>query len=217
MSNIAMDWAVRQAIRGPAKAVLLALANRHNSKTGRCDPCLETLAFDAGVAVSTVKVALQRLMEAGLLSLRRRRKAGKQTSSAFWLHLDVLIEKALQRVSGGDLRSRETAPVRSRETAANRNSRTVREDYSQQKGYSREEPVSVGDTRDRGSSLLADGRPTNIVTVDFRRKPCPTDASTAGSLDPRIHARTPLDTTSSTGSRPGVATTPWPPRNGGNG
>ncbi len=57
-------------------AVLKALLfGFHNVATGRCDPGYDALARVAGVARSTVAVALARLEEAGLIG-RTRRQAG---------------------------------------------------------------------------------------------------------------------------------------------
>ncbi len=47
----------------------------HNAATGRCDPGYNALARLAGVARSTVAVALERLEAAGLI-VRTRRQAG---------------------------------------------------------------------------------------------------------------------------------------------
>ena len=55
------------------RALLFAFAN---IATGRCDPSYDTLARAAGVARSTVAVALGRLEAAGLLE-RVRRQAGR--------------------------------------------------------------------------------------------------------------------------------------------
>ena len=41
-------WAISVKVRGPAKAVLLALAIRADRKTGECWPSLRTLADDSG-------------------------------------------------------------------------------------------------------------------------------------------------------------------------
>ncbi len=64
------------AVKRTGLAVLKALLfGFHNVATGRCDPGYDALARVAGVARSTVAVALARLEAAGLI-VRTRRQAG---------------------------------------------------------------------------------------------------------------------------------------------
>ncbi len=64
------------AVKRTGLAVLKALLfGFHNVATGRCDPGYDALARLAGVARSTVAVALARLEAAGLI-VRTRRQAG---------------------------------------------------------------------------------------------------------------------------------------------
>ena len=62
------------------KALLFGFAN---IVTGRCDPSFDTLARAAGVAHSTVAVALRRLEEAGLLARVRRQVGMTRSSNAY--------------------------------------------------------------------------------------------------------------------------------------
>jgi DNA-binding transcriptional ArsR family regulator len=65
-------------------AVLRALLFHFaNVITGRCDPCYDTLARAAGVARSTVAVALRRLEAAGLLTRIRRQVGLIRHSNAY--------------------------------------------------------------------------------------------------------------------------------------
>ena len=57
------------------KMVLLMLANRVNSDTGRCDPSMERLAEDCGMSRTSVKQAIRQLKDAGLI-LAHERKVG---------------------------------------------------------------------------------------------------------------------------------------------
>jgi hypothetical protein len=66
MSNQAIDWALKQNIKGSRKAVLFALANRANSN-GICWPGLSTLAQEAGYSRSTVIEATKALEKLGLI------------------------------------------------------------------------------------------------------------------------------------------------------
>jgi hypothetical protein len=54
-------------IKGPPRAVLMALADRAND-SGKCWPSLATIAKDAGVCLSSVKVALRKLRASGLVT-----------------------------------------------------------------------------------------------------------------------------------------------------
>jgi len=57
----------RSIVRGPARAVLMALADRAND-FGKCWPSHATIARDSGVCVSTVKTALRNLRAAGFVT-----------------------------------------------------------------------------------------------------------------------------------------------------
>lgn len=57
----------RSTVRGPARAVLMALADRAND-SGKCWPSHATIARDSGVCVSTVKTALRNLRAAGFVT-----------------------------------------------------------------------------------------------------------------------------------------------------
>ena len=72
MSNQAINWAISQPIRGPKKAVLVALANRANKDSRQCWPSHKLIASEAGVAVSTAKKALNGLRERGLIDWTQR-------------------------------------------------------------------------------------------------------------------------------------------------
>lgn len=84
-------------------AVLRALVMTfHNRYSGRCDPSLDTLAAAAGVSRSTVVVALQRLLRAGIIAWTRRmvriRKAGvvtlRQASNAYRVVAALPVHRA---------------------------------------------------------------------------------------------------------------------------
>jgi DNA-binding MarR family transcriptional regulator len=69
-------------------AVLKALLfTFQNVATGRCDPSFDALARAAGVARSTVAVALQRLEAAGLLERIRRQAGSVRASNAYVFRL----------------------------------------------------------------------------------------------------------------------------------
>lgn len=57
----------------PARLVLLALANRHNQETGRCDPSISTLCDDTQVAERTVRKALRELEKLKLITTTERK------------------------------------------------------------------------------------------------------------------------------------------------
>ncbi|MDF2529225.1 MAG: hypothetical protein K0Q57_105 [Gammaproteobacteria bacterium] len=67
MSNQAIDWALKQNVKGSRKAVLFALANRANSN-GICWPGLSTLAQEAGYSRSTVIESTKALEKLGLIN-----------------------------------------------------------------------------------------------------------------------------------------------------
>ena len=78
MSTRGLIWVTQEVKRlGPgvssaAKLVLLALANRHNWETGRCDPSVQTIADDLGLDDRTVRRGLRQLEEAGSIRTEHR-------------------------------------------------------------------------------------------------------------------------------------------------
>jgi hypothetical protein len=72
MSNRALQWAFRLPVTGAAKAVLLALADCLNDRTGRCNPSHATLALHAGVDERTVRRACASLQESHLVETIER-------------------------------------------------------------------------------------------------------------------------------------------------
>src|SRR5690348_8148643 len=65
MSHKATDWAWEQPVRGVRQHVLLALAERANSKTWQCNPSLPELAARTGLGESTIRGHLRAMEEAG--------------------------------------------------------------------------------------------------------------------------------------------------------
>ena len=72
MSNEAINWALEQDIHGPAKPVLLVLANRADSN-GYCWPAHSLIAKDSGFSPTTVRNALGKLREEGLINWKQQR------------------------------------------------------------------------------------------------------------------------------------------------
>lgn len=75
MSAEHVGWAFRQKGLAPTrKFVLVALADRCNKDTLRCDPTVSRLAEDTGLGERAVRQALTDLCGAGLLARHRPRK-----------------------------------------------------------------------------------------------------------------------------------------------
>lgn len=88
MSNDALNWAVKQEIRGPAKAVLNSLANRASPGTAQCWPSHARISQETGFTVSTVKVALNKLKKLELIEWTNRLDAqGSLTSNLYTLQI----------------------------------------------------------------------------------------------------------------------------------
>jgi len=69
------DWAFEQQAGSlPNKAVLMALAIRHNDETGKCCPSVSKLAEDVEGCNATVRKALKALCAQGLIARKRRRR-----------------------------------------------------------------------------------------------------------------------------------------------
>lgn len=78
MSLAALDWAFRLPLKGPRKAVLLALAN-HADEQGRCYPGLDRLALYAGVDQRSARRALRELETVGAIATEQSK--GRHHSS----------------------------------------------------------------------------------------------------------------------------------------
>ncbi len=88
MSNKAIDWAVCQDIKAPAKCVLLVLANRANTEL-QCWPSHKTIGFESGFGETSVKRALRKLRDEGLISWKHRTDGqGGISSNLYSLILD---------------------------------------------------------------------------------------------------------------------------------
>lgn len=91
MSNVAINWAIQQALQAPEKPVLLALANRANNK-GIAFPGMRSMAFDLGISERTVSRAIKRLEEKGLITrkLQHNRK-GQYPHNSYTLNMVVIL------------------------------------------------------------------------------------------------------------------------------
>ena len=81
MCNDTLNMAKKLPIKAPAKSVLLMLADRKNSDTGRCYPSIDTLAFDCGLNSRTVIRAVKELSEIGVILADKTK--GKSTHYEF--------------------------------------------------------------------------------------------------------------------------------------
>jgi biotin operon repressor len=84
-----LAWAYEIDVKGPAKAVLVSLADQADSE-GSCFPGQALLAKMTGYSVKTIERSLKRLEDAGLITRIRRNTAdGYRTSDRFYLHPEV--------------------------------------------------------------------------------------------------------------------------------
>jgi DNA-binding transcriptional ArsR family regulator len=83
MSAEHVGWAFRQPLPATRKFVLVALADRCNKDTLRCDPSISRLADDTGLDRSTVIRALDALEADGYVKRvpRRKQDGGQSTNS----------------------------------------------------------------------------------------------------------------------------------------
>lgn len=82
-----MTWATEQQLRAIDKLVLIMLANYANHHTGQCNPSHETLAGECGMSKSTLKAAIARLEDAGLVTIQRRSADGVSLPNQYNLAL----------------------------------------------------------------------------------------------------------------------------------
>jgi len=90
----AMTWAVNQELKTNEKMVLVMLANRCNSDTGRCDPSHKRLANDCGMSKATLKRCIERLVDAGFLRVNRREMNGVSLPNQY----DLILSAGVQTI-----------------------------------------------------------------------------------------------------------------------
>jgi hypothetical protein len=78
--------------------VLMALADRYNQTSGRCDPGVTTIATDAMVSVRTVQMALLHLSSLGLIEVIKR----ENLTSQYHLKFDVRITETETSEEGAE-------------------------------------------------------------------------------------------------------------------
>lgn len=86
MSVAATNWAWAQPVGGAEKLVLLALAHRHHTRTGQCNPSVETLALMVKLSERAVQYALRGLEERGLIEPAGSRKGGRAKAVSWCLN-----------------------------------------------------------------------------------------------------------------------------------
>lgn len=74
MSIQALRWAWKQSVKGPAKIVLVRLAD-HADKSHSWNPSIQGLAEDCGLSARTVQRALVQLYGLELVTIQRRQRA----------------------------------------------------------------------------------------------------------------------------------------------
>lgn len=85
-----MAWAVEQRLPATKKIVLLMLANRSNSDTGKCVPKIKTLAEDCGLSESACKASLKDLADLGFITVIPRFYEGQQLPNQYQLNIAPL-------------------------------------------------------------------------------------------------------------------------------
>lgn len=84
MSAEHVGWAFRQPLPATRKFVLVALADRCNKDTLRCDPSMSRVAEDTGLDRSTVIRAIAALVEDGYITkVERTRQNGSASTNAY--------------------------------------------------------------------------------------------------------------------------------------
>lgn len=93
MSIQAVAWALDQHIDdAAAKLVLIAIANRVNTKSGDCYPTIGTVCEDASQSRSTVQRKLSMLVSLGLMTkLPTSDQSGRQMANRYRLNFEVRL------------------------------------------------------------------------------------------------------------------------------
>jgi hypothetical protein len=89
MSIAANKWAWSQTLDAGIKLTLLALADHHNGKSGKCCPSQESLAEKTGHSVDTIQRHLKALISAKLIKRQRQYRNSYRTADAYTLALSM--------------------------------------------------------------------------------------------------------------------------------
>lgn len=92
-------------LKGNNKLVMLCLADFANDE-GYCYPSIETIARKSGIAESTTKGVIKRLVEDGILQKKQRSKLGDSgrrvaTSNAYYLNIGKIVSGAYESLDSG--------------------------------------------------------------------------------------------------------------------
>lgn len=133
-----MAWAAEQTTGSPTrKAVLLALANDANTKTGLCCPDIPTISYSTELSEKTVKRALVDLVAAGFISRTRKRRDDGTLSRYFYT-----FSQGTLTTSPGD---------------------SVSSDQGSESPHKNQEQSSNQETFEAAPRRAPSGRPRNIV------------------------------------------------------
>lgn len=92
MSFEAFAWAARQRVTSTQKLVLLMLAERHNKDTGQCRPSHDTLADDCGLSRRSVIDQIQKLAQAGYITILARANGNVKLANQYLLNFHFGIQ-----------------------------------------------------------------------------------------------------------------------------
>ncbi len=156
MSVSAVRWAIEQKTGdATAKSVLRILAWHHNPETGLCCPSLATLQDECDIkSVNTVKSALKRLIELGLVSFEREIANGAIKRTHYALHgFDPSKTDGVSAIDGGSNIDRGSIADRGSNTDGGdyqdltlpsvKNCSTVRQNLTPKEKVEREEKVDI--------------------------------------------------------------------------
>jgi hypothetical protein len=99
MSIAALNWAFNQPIAGPAKAVLIVLAD-HVDQDGWCWPTIARLSFRSGFDERSVQRSLRQLATAGLVLVQAGTGRGHASRYRLLHNLDVQPEAPPKHANG---------------------------------------------------------------------------------------------------------------------
>lgn len=81
-SRAAWSHIAANKISIPARLVILALANRHNQETGRCDPSVARICLDTKLSERAVRLALRELEKCrAIQTVHRQQRTGLGTKN----------------------------------------------------------------------------------------------------------------------------------------
>lgn len=166
MGMNAINWMAKQKTGDDkSKSALFWLAFHMNDKTGECFPSISTLQAEMEVkSDNTVRSALRRLRDAGLISWERETKDGLTVKTNYHLHMNGSMAEGTS-ASNGTSTIAVPQPLREGTSTVEGGTSTIAGGVPQPLRTNREIEQGINKERNRESSMRTSGDSSAIAAV----------------------------------------------------